>query len=143
MKYYSEKLDEIFESEKELNDAESAILKKEAEEEKQLSLTKKEKKELAKAVDEAEEKLNEAYSNYDVAREEASKIMAEAKEKCKEILEPAKTAIKEAERAKWDAIVAFNGKFGRYMKVYTGDEALREFKKANNWLDNLFNSLWF
>ena len=143
MKYYSEKLSKLFESQEELEKAEVEANEGAVKEEEKLAVTKKEKKELAKAVDDADEALTKAYTEYDLARDEAKKIMSEARDKCKELLAPKETAIKEAERVKWNAIVDFNNKYGRYTRVYTGDEAIREFKRASNIIDNMFKHFWF
>lgn len=135
MKYYSEKLDKIYNTEEELNKAESA-----AEEEK--ALVEVTRKDLAKKVDEANSRIEEAYENYNKAKIEAKKIADEAKQKIQEILEPAKKEIKGAEYAKVEAIKEFNSKFGVYTATYSGEKAVAEYNRLVSQFSNVFDNIW-
>ena len=143
MKYYSEILRKNFDSVKELEVAEKAELKKQEEEKAEVEQASNEKKAMAKKVEEAEEAVREAYNKYDLARDDVQKIIAEANLEIKELLEPAKQAIIDAEKAKYEAVAEFNKKFGKYSVIYTGDKAFQEMKRAQKYMENLFNSIWF
>ena len=59
-----------------------------------------------------------------------------------EKLSPAKKLVKEAEKRKYDALVAFNNKYGVYTTTYTGKKAYDEFKRTCAWMDEIFNALF-
>lgn len=153
MLYYSEKLNSFFNTEKELLVAEKEAdekEKEEAEKEKAARLAKKkeqreisaEKKRLSKAIEEADVAIETAKENYCKAQEEATKITEEAQQKINELLTPAKTAINNAHEQKFKLLSEFNKKFGSYTITYTGDKAYNEFKRATDWINDIFNILW-
>ena len=157
MKVYSEILDKLFDSEKDCLKAEKdyAIEQKKqekakiAEEEKlkeEKALISKEKKEYADKIAQTEEQLKSARENYKLAQDKAAEILEESNKQVSEILNSAKEEVKKAERAKRDAIVEFNNKFGAYTKSYTGEKAIEEFNKAvdlfTNPLVDLFKNFW-
>lgn len=146
MKIYSEILNKLFDTEDECIAAEEESKKQKeiAETEKKAkdALVSKQKKELSTAVEEAETKLTKAYEDYEKAKEEVRQILEESNKQCQEILAPAKDAIKKAQQERYEAINAFNNKFGTYTAYYTGDKAYQELKRAAAWLDSLFNRLW-
>ena len=140
MKYYSEKLKTLFDSEDSLLEAENkaeaeAKAKEEAAAKEKAELSKA-KQTLANAIDIADKQLDDAYAKLQEARDAVDKIYKEAAIEADEILTPAKNAVNEAEKAKRDAIAAFNDKFGVYRKVYDGDKAEKEFNR----FINLYNS---
>lgn len=164
MKYYSEKLNKHFNTEKECLKAE-----KQYEREKQFiknnkslnefetpeeiakdkvnkSLVSKEKKEYADKIKLAEEKLDEANNEYSIAQDKAAKILEESNKQIKEILDSAKNKVTEAERARRDALLEFNKKFGVYTAHYTGEKAIEEFNKSitrfNEPIYDLFRYFW-
>lgn len=146
MKYYSELTKKYYDNDAECLKAEAEFTAtKEAEEAKKKELANqisKEKKELSDAIDVASEALAEAYHDY----EEAKKIVAELKEefnkKAKDILDPAEECVRDAQKAKTDAIMAFTKRFGTYSMLYTGDKAYNEFKLASSWFDNFLNDVF-
>ena len=142
MKFYSEKLSKLYETEAELKTAEEKYEKqlqekKEAEEKRKNEIVN-EKKALAKAVDEADACVDAARENYKKVKAEPVKIIEEAYEKAEKLLEPAENAVQEAQKTKYNAVVEFNKKYGPYTESYTGDKAYNEFKKTSEWFDDLF-----
>lgn len=142
MKYFSEKLNKTYDTVEALELAEKEY------EEKQNALAKatnevsNEKRKLATAVEAAEKNLADAYAHYDTTIEECKKIQEEANKKITEKLSPAKKLVKEAEKRKYDALVAFNNKYGVYTTTYTGKKAYDEFKRTCAWMDEIFNALF-
>lgn len=143
MKFYSDIVNKVFDSEEECLNAEKEFNEKkeaaEAERKAKAALVSKEKKELSDAVEAAESKLSKAYEEYDLAKEEVKKILEESNQKALEILNPAKEAIREAQRERYTAISEFNKKYGIYTAQYTGDRAFKEFKRATSWIEDFFN----
>lgn len=131
MKFYSETLNKLFDSEKELKDAEKAF------EDKNL-LKENTKKELSVRIEVAEEALDAAHKNYEAVREEAAKILDESNKQVIKMMNDAKAQITEAEKARTDAIVAFNQQFGTYRANYTGERAKRESERVNKMVDDMF-----
>lgn len=141
MKFYSETLDKVFETEKECLKAERdfALEQKKKEEERKTqeekakeekALISKQKKECADKIAKAEEELRIAQENYKVAQDKAAQILEESNKQVTDLLNTAQEEIKKAQRAKRDAIVEFSNKFGAYTKSYTGEKAIEEFNKA-------------
>ena len=132
MKYYSDKTKKFYET------ADECMT-----EEKVFDSCKKQnsvlKKKLADDVAQAESKLNEAYDNYSAARDEASSIVREAEKKAKLIVDAARDNVVKAQKEKETALRNFNDKFGTYTVTYTGEDAMREFRRATDILDTLFN----
>ena len=132
MKYYSEILNKLYESEKELKDAEKAYNDKNLQKENT-------KKELSNKIEAAEVALDAAHKNYEVVREEAAKLMDESNKQIVKMMNEAKDRITAAEKARTDAIVAFNQQFGTYRANYTGDRAKRESERINKIVNDLFS----
>lgn len=129
MKYYSEETKKFYDTEKELIKAE--------EEKKATALSvSKQKKELSDAITLADETLEKAIADY-------NKIKEEAYQKYLETLKPAKEAVDKAQKDKYEALSAFNDKFGTYMVSYTGDKALKEFERTSQLFNNIFNRFFF
>lgn len=131
MKFYSEKLKQFFDTEEQcLAEEEKARV---AAEEKKVTKAK-----LAKAVEDADKALDNAYECLEGAKKKVAELQKEYDEKVDAIMSPARDLIRECTKARADAIKAFNDKFGVYTTTYTGNKALNEFVK----LDNMMNQLW-
>lgn len=133
MKFYSEKLNKLFDTEAELRDAEKAL--NDAKVKKELG-----KRELAKNIEDAEANLDKAYQAYEDAKNEATKILDESNKQVIKILNDAKAKVAEAEKARTDAIVKFNQNFGTYRANYSGERAVRESNRVHKLVDDLFKS---
>lgn len=165
MKYYSEKLNEVFDTPEALEAAENAI-KKSC---KHRSCTKTDvnnlndkcdckdasknvegptKKQLAANVDAAEENLKAAYAEYEVAKKQIEELSKTYLESVEAILTPAKEAVKKAEQERYAAIRKFNESFGAYQVTLTGDRAAKEMMRAINEMNSMQrkvfnNAFWF
>lgn len=149
MKFYSEKLEKLFDSEKELLEAES---KKVSKKKSTMSATPEQtaptKKQLANEVEAADESLKEAYANYESAKAKVEELSKKYLAEVNEILDPAQKAVKEAEQHRYEAIRKFNDSYGAYQVTYTGARAADEMMKAisniNTRANNLFRDMfWF
>lgn len=130
MKFYSEKLNKLFDTPEALTIAEEEATNKQTE------LTKKE---LSQAIEKADAALDEAYKNYDEVRNAAAKILDESNKQVEQMLKAAKKKITVAEQERSNAIVQFNKQFGTYKVNYTGDRAKRESQRVNKMLDDIFS----
>ena len=164
MKYYSEKLNKTFNTEKECLNAEKQYEKEKnyiknnkplnegqtaelvAKDKVNRSLISKEKKEFADKIVQAEKALDEANKEYSLAQDKATEVVQKANKEVKQILDEAKNKVKEAERVRRDALLEFNTKFGPYTTHYTGQKAIDEFNKAINRFNepiyDLFKYFW-
>lgn len=143
MKFYSEVLNNYYNTEKECVEAEKEYRKK-AEKEKMLKEEKeknlqREKKEAAKKVEDAEAALSEAYDRFKLEKQNAEELLAKAKAAYSETLEKAAADVKEKERKKLEAVKEFNDHFGVYSKIYTGEKASKEVARISDLLDGWFN----
>lgn len=161
MKYYSDKLDQVFDTPEALEEAEAAICTCNRVDDNfdDKNLNKCEckckeetkvptKKQLAADVDAAEEKLRDAYAEYEVAKAQVEELSKTYLESVEAILTPAKEAVKNAEQARYDAIRKFNESFGAYQTVLTGDRAAKEMLRAINEINSMHrkvfnNAFWF
>jgi sugar-specific transcriptional regulator TrmB len=132
MKFYSETLNKLYDSEKELKAAEKAFNDQNLQKENT-------KKELSTKIEVAEVALDEAHKNYEAVREEAAKLMDESNKQIIKMMNDAKAKITEAEKARTDAIVAFNQQFGTYRANYTGERAKRESDRINKIVNDIFS----
>jgi hypothetical protein len=165
MKYYSEKLNELFDTPEALEAAENAV-KKSC---KHKGCTKTDvnnlndkcdckdasknvegptKKQLAANVDAAEENLKTAYAEYEVAKKQVEELSKTYLESVEAILTPAKEAVKKAEQERYAAIRKFNESFGAYQVTLTGDRAAKEMMRAINEMNSVQrkvfnNAFWF
>ena len=142
MKYYSEELNKVFDTAEELNTAEAEKHKAEEEMNRKNALASKEKKELANAIEKADEELDEAYKQLDLAREKAKEIQREALKKVEETLHPAEEAVKAALDRRYKCVKEFNDKYGVFTTTLTGAKAAEEmsrvWKTFDNFLDDFF-----
>ena len=132
MRYYSDKLKQLFENEEALISAERSFEEKALQ--KELS-----KKEMSTKIEAAEAALDAAHKNYEAVREEAAKLMDESNKQIVKMMNEAKARITSAEKARTDAIVAFNQQFGTYRANYTGERAKRESDRINKIVNDLFS----
>lgn len=136
MKYYSEELKKFFDT------AEQCFAEEErarvAAEEKKVTKAK-----LAKAIEDAEKDLDEAYAGLDEAKQKVAELQKEYDEKVDAIMNPARDLIKECTKARADAIKAFNDKFGVYTTTYSGNKALNEFAKTANMIDQFWKRFYW
>ena len=151
MKYYSEKLDELFDTPEDLDKAESTSKKrKKTVEVKEVSKSDDaapSKKQLATEVEAADEALKEAYANYESAKTKVEELSKKYLSEVNEILEPAQKAVKDAEKNRYEAIRRFNDTYGAYQVTYTGARAADEMMKAisniNNRASKLFRDMFW
>lgn len=143
MKYYSDVTQKVYDTEEELNKAEEEIKTLEEEKEKKSALVSKEKKELANKIDVAEDTLNAAYKDLDLAREKAKDVQREALKQIENILRPAEEAVKNAQAERLDAIREFNQKYGVFTTTLTGQKAADEMSRVWRSFDKLFSDFFF
>lgn len=157
MKYFSEKLNKLFDTAKELKAAEAAARNEEQKMDESCDepvcsedvfVKQPTKKELAAAITEAETVLENAYADYEVAKKQVEELSKDYLATIEAIITPAKNAVKAAEQARYDAIRDFNEQYGAYQTTLTGDRAAKELIRAINDINNLqrkaFNdAFWF
>ena len=136
MRYYSDELKQFFDTEEKLL-AEEEKARVEAEEKKVT------KAKLAKAVEDADKDLDEAYAGLEAAKQKVAELQKEYDEKVDAIMNPARDLIKECTKARAEAIKAFNDKFGVYTTTYTGNKALNEMVKMEKIFDNIFKRFYY
>ena len=146
MKFYSEKLDQMFDSMEELLEAETPKKKKKKAVVEEVQQTEEpampSRKELAAEVEAADQKVSEAYANYESAKIKAEELSKKYLAEVAEILEPAQKAVKEAEKARYDAIRKFNDSYGAYQVTYTGARAADDMMKAISNINSRANKLF-
>ena len=143
MKYYSELTKKAYDTEDECVNAEKLFAEEEAKKKEEASNLSKEKKELAKIIDLADEELDRAYHEYNDAREKATKIMSEAEAEAEKVVTEASNKVKAAQRKRYEAIYNFNKRFGVYTAHYDGDKALKELRRSTEWINNIFGNNLF
>ena len=128
MKYYSEKLDKVFDTPEVLEEAEAAVCTCNNVDDnfKDDKLGNTEKKD-----------LNKIPSKKQI--EELSKTYLESVDA---ILTPAKEAVKKAEEQRYAAIRKFNNYYGAYQTVLTGDRAAKEMIRAINDINSIQRKIW-
>lgn len=136
MKFYSEELKQFFDTEEKcLAEEEKARV---AAEEKKVTKAK-----LAKAVEDADRALDNAYESLEKAKAEVEKLQKEYDAKVDAIMNPVKDHLKLMQRQRADAIKQFNDKFGVYTTTYTGNKALNEMIKMDKIFDNIFRRFYW
>lgn len=136
MKFYSEELKKFFDTEEQCL-AEEEKARVEAEEKKVT------KAKLAKAVEDAEKDLDEAYAGLEEAKAKVAELQKEYDEKVDAIMNPARDRIKECAKLRAEAIKEFNEHFGVYTTTYSGNKALNELAKTASILDKLWNRFYW
>lgn len=145
MKFYSEKLDKLFDTPEALQAAESSRKKKKAgisEDTVVNENTVPTRKELANEVEIADERVKQAYADYETAKSKAKELSKKYLEEINSILDPAQKAVKEAERLRYEAIRKFNDSYGAYQVTYTGAKAADEMMKAISNINSRANTLF-
>lgn len=135
MKYYSEYLKKFY-------DSESDLLKAEDEAKKQKDIAENSRKEMARKIDEANDRIDRAYQSYDAAKKQVNDIINEAKKQVKNILDPAKKEISDAENERMEAIKEFNEKYGVYTETFSGDKAVEQYNRVLNQFNSAFENFW-
>lgn len=153
MKFYSETLKKLFDSEDALIEAENRASQLEQEEQERKNKVSAEKKIAATkvqiateayetAADAFEKKKKEILKNLDDAEAEAAKIINAANDKADEELKTATEELNKARSAKLEAISEFNNSYGPYKTAITKESAEKEYNRIaediNYWLDNLY-----
>ncbi len=139
MKYYSEKLNKLFDTEKDLVAAEKELADKEAKKE----LAAQEKKAEAKAVEDAFKARNAARREYNTKLVEARKAynsaIAAAKEVFNKTLTEATNAKDSAEEVYNTALQEFTSKHpeGYHMTLKDGDNVMTISNSADKQLENI------
>ncbi len=140
MKYYSEKLNKFYDSVDECTKAEE-------EEDLKQSNISKQKKELSKAIEDADNKLKEANKLYHIAQDKAKEILEKSNKEIHDILDVAEENVKKAEEEKLNAIIKFNKEFGSYKVALTNEDAMdafdRSFERFDKTIKNIFKNFWF
>lgn len=136
MRYYSDELKRFFDTEEQcLAEEEKARI---AVEEKKITKAK-----LAKAIEDADNALDEAYEELKNAKEKVVELQKEYDEKVDTIMNPAYDKVKECTKARSEAIKEFNDNFGVYTTTYSGDKALNEFTKISNSMNQFWKRFYF
>lgn len=139
MKIYSEITKNLYDTEKECLEAEKEF--KREKDTAELS-----KKAAAKAIEDAQTKLDEANALYDAAKEKAAKMLEESNKEITKLLNDAESVVKKAEDEKLNAVLEFNKKYGTYKTTLTGEKAAEAYKRSldrfnrtlSNFLDFIF-----
>lgn len=154
MKFYSEKLEQLFDHMDDLVAAETQAdakaqeqntngeceTKDETKDEK--ALISKEKKALADAIKGAEETVAEAQDEFNEAKKKASEILSNAQKEAHEVILEASKRLSSAREEQYKALKEFNKRFGPYTQQYTGEKAYAEFKKHLESFNDIFGD-WF
>lgn len=142
MKFYSEVLEKVFDDVDTLNSEEAAYQQKLAEQKAKEGAITSRKKELAKAIEVADNELDAAYEAYEEAKKTCDEMREETKRLIAEIMEPATQIVKTAQAKRLEAIQNFNKEFGAFRTTYTGDRAQKEFERSLSSFDTLFKQLF-
>lgn len=135
MRYYSDELKRIYDTEEEL-------VKAELEAKKEKELSEVTRKQLAKKVEEADEKIDKAYEEYEAVKQEIQKIVDETNEKISNMINSAKKNVKDAEDERLVAIKDFNSKYGVYTETYSGDKATKQYNRIVNHFNSIFENVF-
>ena len=142
MKYFSENLNKLFDSQEELESAEKTANEKKEKEAAEKALVSKEKKACSDIVKAADAEVDKAREKYVAARKEAQEIISEAENKAKEVLRAASKELSAAQEKRYDALKKFNEKYGPYTMSFTGEKAYTEWKKAVEMFNDFFNHIF-
>lgn len=142
MKYLSEVLNKVFDSEEELKEAEAKAAEEKEKEAAEKALVSKEKKEYANAIQKVDEEVAKKQEAFLDARKQAQKILSDAQAEANKIVRAASKELSEAQEKRFEALKAFNEKFGPYSISYTGEKAYNEFKKTLDWFNSFFDFIF-
>lgn len=143
MKYFSEKLSKLFDSEEQLFQAEAEENDRQEKERIAKAERSKQKKEYADKIEKAQSDVDKAYEDLETAKEEVREILEASNARMNKILNEAKDKVRAAEKTKMDALSEFNKRFGAYTTSYTGEKAEAEYNKLlkkfdTGWFDDFF-----
>ena len=152
MKFYSETLKKLFDSEADLVAAESRDAELKAEEQEKKNKISAEKKIAATKVQLAAEAYEEALDRYneekkkalkilDDAETEAAKVLNKANEEAEKILKDAEEKLSKSKSDKFNAVAEFNKSYGPYKTVLTKEAAEKEYNRFISDIDNWLNKL--
>lgn len=142
MKYFSENLNKLFDSQEELESAEKSANEQREKEAAEKALVSKEKKACAEVVKAADANVDEAREKFQAARKEAQEILNKAYEEARGIVREASKELSEAQEKRYEALKDFNKKYGPYTMSYTGEQAYNEWKKAVETFNEFFNHIF-
>lgn len=125
MKYYSEKLDKMFDTADQLLEEEALAAKKEASE-------KSLKENCETAIKVAEELVKEAEIEFDVAQTQVAQLQEEYDAKVDAIMEPARKKLQSCIEQRNNCIKNYNEKFGPYVQVQYGKDVYGNWPKIFN-----------
>lgn len=138
---YKELAGQVFNSIEACAEAEREIDKaKHLEHEKNSAIATR-KKQLVKDIEIADKRVKDAYDARIKTKEEVKKILEESNKKMMTMLDDANVEVREAEKARRDAILAYNNEFGTYQAVYTGERAQKEFDRLTKQFDSTFTDM--
>lgn len=138
---YKELAGQVFDSVEACAAAEREVDKlKQLEHEKNSAIVTR-KKQLVKDIEAADKRVKEAYDARIKTKEEVKKILEESNKKMMSMLDDANVKVREAEKARRDAILAYNNEFGTYQAVYTGERAQTEFDRLTKQFDSTFTDM--
>lgn len=111
------------------------------------ALYNQKKKEAAKAVEDANAKLEEARKVYGVARKKAEDILRAANKEAEDILLVAAKEMEKASEERMNAVAKFTKDYGVYKTVLTGNDAVDEYNRIVDNINSVFNKVfpgrWF
>jgi hypothetical protein len=138
---YKELAGQVFDSIEACAAAERAVDKARNDAKEQNAKVSARKRELATAIEVAEKSVKDAYDSRIKVKEEVQKILEESNKKMMAMLDDANVKVRDAEKARRDAILAYNNEFGTYQAVYTGERAQREFDRLAKQFDSTFTDM--
>ena len=136
MKFYSEQLKRFF-------DTEEQWLEEEEKAKTAIETTKQTKAKLAKAIENADKELDDAYAALTAAEKQVEELQNEYDQRVADIMDPARERIRECIKKRAEAIKEFNEKYGVYTTTYTGNKALNELMRADKIIDDLFKRFYW
>lgn len=137
--FYSEELNKYFDDQDSCQKAEDELLLKKTKMAEASNALSRAKKQAAKEIEEADSKVNLAYSDYMSANEKVSEMYKKVKQEGNQIISEAAQNLRNARKNKLTKIEEFNKKYGVYTVQYTGNEANNEFARTTSWINSLLN----
>lgn len=138
---YKELAGQMFDTVQECNEAEAKVEIQRAKDAELAKKSSNRKRELVKGIDEADKAVDAAYENFEAVKKEVQKLVVDTNSKMTSMINTAASKIKEAEKARTDAILKYNAEFGSYQRVYSGDRAKAEYNRIEKQFANAFNDI--
>ena len=136
MKFYSERLKRLFDTEAELLAAEET-------DRQHKEMAKETKAKMAKEIKDYEDALSNAYEELGKAKSKVQELQVEYDKKVDEIMDPVLDTIKELQKGRTEAIKKFNEKYGVYTTTYTGNDAINEFLSMTKTLEPFWKKFYY